>query len=166
MSDEKSKVEIINRPSNRSGSHTSGEWVDSIVLREMDDTRRDILQARERLGQFSVRFVTEAIYGDEYARQIYGDDGGQELIRDLIIDRKTLGVLADNVGGARAKAVAERHRLNERSQLEIKTEEARANKGKGAAPDQVPPAEDAQVELLRALLKMMDPNVVKKALGG
>jgi hypothetical protein len=161
--DDKTRVDIVNRPSERY-QHTADEWSKHIELREMDDTRRDIVMAREKLGRFTVRFVTEAIYGDEYARQIYGDDGGQELIRDMKIDRKALGSLAQNVGGARAKTVAERHHLVEDDpQPQLKTHIAQADHGAGPAPDA---SAEAQVELLRALLKMMDPSVVKKALGG
>jgi hypothetical protein len=152
---EKTVVEIVNRPSSR-GTHSSQEWASHFTLREEADTRRDIRNARNALGQFSVRFVTEAIYGDEYAREVFGETGGSELIRDVVIDRKTLGVLAQNVGGPKAKAVADREHLVENEPITHFTKAEPERDAQG----------DAQVELLRALLKMMDPAVVKKALGG
>lgn len=146
-------VDITNRPSSKRGSHSAGEWSDHIYLREADETRRDIRTARERLGQFSVRFVTEAIYGDEVARQIWGDDGGEVLVRDVVIDRKVLTNLSDNVGGVRSQRVSQRI---------METEPAPQPRKQATEPD----VSQQQVELLRALLKTMDPAVVKKALLG
>lgn len=151
-------VDFTNRPSDRRGSHTAGEWSDHIYLREADETRRDIRSARERLGQFSVRFVTEAIYGEDVARKIWGDDGGEVLVRDVVIDRKVLTNLSDNVGGARSQQVSQRIR-----------EEVPEPRARSQPKQSVQPVEDVgqqQVELLRALLRTMDPNVVKKALLG
>ena len=151
--DEKPSVDIANRPSDRGGAHSAGEWVDHIWLREADDTRRDIRSARERLGQFSVRFVTEAIYGDDVARRIFGEDGGQELVRDVVIDRRVLHTLNDNVGGPRSQAVAKRMQAQEpapqREQMPVTVDRS-----------------EEQIELLRALLKTMDPEVVRRALLG
>lgn len=144
--EEKTTVTITNRPSQKN-RHTSREWVDHIGLRESEDAKRDIIDARDRLGQFSIRFVTEAIYGDNVAQQLFGDDGGQELVRDMKIDHRTLKTLAGNVGGKRSAVVVERSVLRE-----VEVEEP-----KNAVSDQ-------QVELLKALLKTMDPNVVKRAL--
>jgi hypothetical protein len=152
---EKPRVDIVNRPSSRHDAHSGQEWAGHIQLRENTDTRRDIRDARDRLGQFTVRFVTEAIYGDDYAREVFGEGGGHELIRDLVIDRRALGALANNVGGSRAQAVAERSGLNEAPPRQPQ---------KAAEP--VDTQGDAQVELLKALLKMMSPDIVKRALSG
>jgi hypothetical protein len=150
--DDKSRVDIVNRPSSQREAHSGSEWSGHIRLREDADTRRDIRDARDRLGQFSVRFVTEAIYGDAYAQEVFGEKGGAELVRDVVIDQRALGALVSNVGGPKARAVAEK--LLEQPKPEKAAEPASDAQG------------DAQVELLRALLKMMSPEVVKKALGG
>lgn len=156
------QVDLI-KPSSKE-RHTVGEWTEHIVIRESTEVRRDIVQARERMGQFTVRFVAEALYGDECAAQIFGDDGGQELVRDVVITRETLGALAGNVGGPKARAVAQRENLLEEPRLQIKTEVVSANRGRGEGPKPESSKEDAQIELLRNLLKMMDPDTIKKAL--
>src|SRR4051812_14959455 len=113
-----------NKPNVDLLDHGDLQWSDFINIREADDTRRDIVQARERLGKFSVRFVTEAIYGEEYAQTVFGNNGGKELVRDLVLDRRTLGHLAHNMGGQKTKVVAQRAHLNEDEPAIVKSNAA------------------------------------------
>src|ERR1051326_1778659 len=107
---DKSTIDIANRPSGQKDAHTGEEWSRHLELREVAETRRDIRNARDRLSQFSVRFVTEAIYGEEIAQKIFGKDGGQQLVRDVTIDSKVWHNLTDNVGGQRSQVVAQKMR--------------------------------------------------------
>jgi hypothetical protein len=61
--------------------------------------------------------------------------------------------LADDVGGGRAADVVEKSVLRE-----VKVDDA--------APETAKDASEKQVELLRALLRTMDPAVVDRALSG
>ncbi len=147
--DEKLTVDITNRPSNRD-RHSSQEWAKHIDLRESEDVKRDIIDARDRLGQFTVRFVTEAICGEEMAAAMFGEHGGQELVRDMQISNRTLKTLAGKVGGKKTAEVVERSVLRE---VDVESSQ-------GSTVSQ------QQAELLRALLKTMSPEVIKKALSG
>lgn len=152
--DEKVRVNLVNRPSQRR-KHSAEEWSKHIELTESEQVKRDIVSARQRLGQFSARFVVEAICsgepdGERLAQQMltYFDDPDQ-LIDELDVDPRALKKLAQNVGGKRAERVVQNSVLRE-------IPETTQNKN----------VSDRQVELLRELLKTMDPDVVKRALLG
>jgi len=44
------------------------------------DSINEIRNTQKSLGAMSVRDSVEAIYGEEYARQILGDDGGRDIL--------------------------------------------------------------------------------------
>jgi hypothetical protein len=150
--DEKTTVDITNRPSNKN-KHSDLEWSKHLESRELYETRRDIRAARVALSGLSVRFVTEAICGDDtaLAAMILSQIDGDELVGDMSVDPRDLRKLADTVGGPRAKHVVEHSTLKE-----VRTDKAPAQEN----------VSEQQVELLRALLKTMDPNVIKRALSG
>jgi hypothetical protein len=154
--EEKTRVEITNRPSNKH-RHTSGEWSEHIGLREASETKQDIIDARKRLGQFTARFVIEAMCagerdGAELARRMLEYVDGDQRIDEMDVDPRALRKLADTVGGSKARHVVQHSVLREIEETEVVSKEA--------------PISDKQVELLRALLKTMDPEVVKRALTG
>lgn len=158
--DDKAVVHITNRPSDND-HHSKQEWVDAFQLRESFETIRDIRDTRTKLGRLTVREFAETFCYDnpDVRDHILSQLDGDELIRDMKIDTKTLRKLADKVGGERARAVVARHQ--ELREIENK-------RPKAIEPPQ-PAAKDVsqqQVELLRALLKTMDPDVVKRALTG
>lgn len=152
--DKKPRVDITNRPSG-ANRHTSRQWAEHIEVRETRETRQDIRNARAGLGKLTTRFVIEAMCAGEndekdlIARMLSLVDGDQ-LIEDLEVDLKHLRNLADDVGGERTERVIQNSVLKEiQPNSKSKTD-----------------VSDQQVELLRALLKTMDPEVVKKALTG
>jgi len=57
------------------------------------DAISDIRRSRARLGEFTLRFAYEAIYGDDVARRILGETGGNIKLKDLKVsiqrDKKT-----------------------------------------------------------------------------
>jgi hypothetical protein len=141
----KDKVVIVNRPTDREGSHTASEWASYQLLREQQETLADIRKTRNALGEFTLRFVSEAIYGEKITHQLYGDDPSADIkIRDMVIDEETWRNLS-KVGGEKSRKVAEKINSNNKT-----TSSNTVNK--------------TQVELLKALLKTMDPEVVRKAL--
>lgn len=155
MSNEKKPVIDLRRPSDK-GRHTSKEWSEHISLTEAQETARDIRGARQRLGNFTARFFIEAICA--------GEDDSEELIEqmlqyvdphqklsDMDIDPRALKKLAERVGGEKAARV-----VNNSVLREIPTEAVTESKD----------VSRQQVDLLRALLKTMDPEVVKRALTG
>jgi hypothetical protein len=155
--EEKTRVDLTNRPSKRH-SHTSKEWSDHIEVREASETRQDIVSARKRLGQFTARFVIEAMCSGEkdapeLIRKMLEHVDGDQLIDDMDVDPRALRKLADNVGGKKSAHVVQNSVLRE-----IKDDPQPTPKEASVG--------DQQVELLRALLKTMDPEVVKRALTG
>ncbi len=46
----------------------------------------EIRETRELLGNFSLRYFTEAIYGEEYTRSIFGESGGEIKLKDLEVE--------------------------------------------------------------------------------
>lgn len=168
--DEKFSVDL-KKPSTKK-QHTAAEWAKHIALVENEDVKRDIMNARQRLGQFSARYVIEAICagepdGDRLAAQMLSFvDNPDQLIDEMTVDPRALKKLAQNVGGQRADHVVQHSVLREIPEEypqsgthTIKTEVVREK-----APQKE--VSDRQVELLRELLKTMDPDVVKRALLG
>lgn len=165
MSEKKPRVEITNRPSNNS-SHSATEWAGHIETRERRDTRRDIVESRARLGKLSTRFVVEAMCAGEpdeqyLISQMLGLVDGDVLVEELEVDLRDLKKLAQTVGGERTKNVVENSVLREIHDEPKLTREQRVEGNKAVVS-----RDQQQVELLRALLKTMDPEVVKKALTG
>jgi hypothetical protein len=156
--DEKAVVHITNRPSDKD-RHTKQEWADAIQLRESFETIRDIRDTREKLGRLTIREFADTFCYDspDLRAHILSQLDGDELIRDMKIDSKTLRKLADKVGGERARAVVQRHQ---------ELREIEAEKPKAIEAQPAKDVSQQQVELLRALLKTMDPEVVKRALTG
>jgi len=167
--EEKTRVEITNRPSNKR-RHSREEWLEHFESLESDEVREDIVGARKRLGQFTARFVIEAMCagerdGADLARRMLEHVDGNQTIDEMNIDPRALRKLADTVGGSKAKHVVQHSTLREireeehpKIQPQAKTKVAKDNKGV--------PVSDEQVELLRALLKTMDPEVIKRAFSG
>lgn len=153
MSDDKTSIDLI-RPGGKE-SHSAREWAEHINLRETEEARRDIRNARVALSKLTVRAFVETFCYDEpqIAEYILKQVSGDELIGDLDVDKRTLKKLADRVGGAKAKAVVEKSELRE-----IQDEEPTSQ---GRKTEEVA---DQQVKLLRALFATMDPEVVKRAL--
>lgn len=46
----------------------------------------EIRATRELLGNFSLRYFTEAIYGEEYTRAIFGESGGEIKLKDIEVE--------------------------------------------------------------------------------
>ena len=46
----------------------------------------EIRATRELLGNFSLRYFTEAIYGEEYTRAIFGESGGEIKLKDIKVE--------------------------------------------------------------------------------
>ena len=59
--------------------------------RELTETQKDIRKARQTLGDFSLRFFTEAVYGDEHAKRMYGEHGGRIKMKDLKVETRNAG---------------------------------------------------------------------------
>lgn len=69
----------------------------SIQDRDLADALHDISTSREVLGKFTLRYMMEAVYGDDYTRQILGETGGDILMEDIVLE-------VDSVdGGIRTK---------------------------------------------------------------
>lgn len=160
---EKTRIDLINGPRNRGvdAKERARDWTKHINLNENEYVKRDIVTARQRLGQFSARYVVEAICsgepnGDQLAAQMLSFiDDPDQLINDMEVDPRALKKLAQNVGGERAARVVQNSVLREIPETAPK-----------AKPVQEKTISDRQVELLRELMKTMDPEVVKRALLG
>lgn len=62
-------------------------WAASSI--EAEDRRaalQDVRAARRRLGNFTLRFMMEAVYGDEYTKEVLGESGGNILMRDIKVE--------------------------------------------------------------------------------
>lgn len=158
--EQKPSVDITNRPSNKS-SHTAKEWSDHIHVREDVETRRDIRDARTKLGKLTVRAFAETFcYDDQQVREyILSQLDPDEVIGDIKVDTKALRKLADRVGGPKTAQVV----ANSKQLREIPGDDPVLIEQK---PQPEKDVSEQQVELLRALLKTMDPEVVKRALTG
>lgn len=53
--------------------------VGEIVASERSDTLRDIRKVRETLGEFTLRDMHEAVYGEEFTNIVLGAEGGAEI---------------------------------------------------------------------------------------
>jgi hypothetical protein len=162
---ERTTIDLVNGPADRGvdTSERAKDWVQHLWLNENEQVKRDISTARSRMGQFSARFVVEAICegepdGERLAAQMisYLNDPDQ-LIDEISIDPRALKKLAQNVGGKRADHVVQNSALRE-----IREEDTHHIK----SAEKQQSISDQQIELLRALLKTMDPEVVKRALVG
>lgn len=60
-------------------------------LRERQEAIRDIRDAREKLGNFTLRYMMEAVYGDEYAKKVLGESGGHIKMKDLKTEARRAG---------------------------------------------------------------------------
>lgn len=49
----------------------------------------DIRRTKDILGEFTLRYFTEAIYGEEYARATLGESGGDIKLKDLKVEFST-----------------------------------------------------------------------------
>jgi hypothetical protein len=159
---ERTTIDLVNGPADRGvdTSERAKDWVQHLWLNENEQVKRDISTERSRMGQFSARFVVEALCegepdGERLAAQMisYLDDPDQ-LIDEISIDPRALKKLAQNVGGSRAAHVVNNSVLREIDEKQPVSEKQPAS------------VSDRQVELLRELLKTMDPEVVKRALTG
>lgn len=64
---------------------------DELRHKELTEAQRDIRKARKALGEFSLRFFTEAVYGDEHAKRMYGEHGGRIKMKDLKVETRNAG---------------------------------------------------------------------------
>ena len=61
---------------------------DSSVGSEYEQTLNEMRDVRGRLGNFTLRFMMEAVYGEKYTKTILGESGGEILMKDLKLDTK------------------------------------------------------------------------------
>jgi hypothetical protein len=70
----------------------SRKWrTTSEFLTEREDNSKaegvaEIRATRELLGNYSLRYFTEAIYGEEYTRAIFGESGGEIKLKDIEVE--------------------------------------------------------------------------------
>lgn len=146
---------LSNRPSQREGSHTAGEWRKHLAETESMEIQREVRGTRQKLGKFTLRFMVEAVYGDDMAKQILGESGGDILMEDVALDPNVIKKLVEEMGGENAKAKARK-----------------LPAGRGDVPSREVLVEDnkvnlspeAQTELLRFLLKNVNAGVLKRLL--
>ena len=106
----------------------SGKSLDDMVAEERTQTVREMRDVRNRLGQFTLRFMMEAIYGDEYTRQVLGEDGGQVLMRDIQVETTAEnGGLRTTINEKQLKRIM-REAHGDRTPEEIKESDAKAKK--------------------------------------
>lgn len=53
------------------------QGLEDVEMRQLEESRRDIHESRTKLGQFSLGFMMEAVYGEEYAAKMRGELGDE-----------------------------------------------------------------------------------------
>jgi len=66
------------------------EEYDSSVGADYERAVNEMRDVRGRLGNFSLRYFMEAVYGDPYTKTILGESGGDILMKDLRMNAKTV----------------------------------------------------------------------------
>lgn len=61
----------------------AGRTLEDMAFKERQQAVQEIHDVRGRLGQFTLRFMMEAIYGDRYTKEVLGESGGDILMRDI-----------------------------------------------------------------------------------
>jgi hypothetical protein len=127
------------------------------------DEMRDI---RGKLGNFSLRFMMEAVYGDEYAKTILGESGGEILMRDINFTAKRVdGGIASNIDlNQLRKILTEAHPNKSSSQIDamLSNQSGKAKKKqKKALTEQ---SEKMEEESLVSYLADLDDNERKAVL--
>jgi len=121
--------------------------------KEITEARRDIRNARNALGEFTLRFFTEAVYGDEHAKKMYGEHGGRIKMKDLKVETRNAGKGAVGVSinkDQMRQILSEAHPDADTDEIEMMLE---------GDPDYKPPAKtlnenDEASELERELMAM------------
>lgn len=65
------------------GRLVRSETAREIALKEQDQIKKDILDTRTRLDEFSLRDFSEGLFGEEYTEIVYGKEGGKIRMGDL-----------------------------------------------------------------------------------
>lgn len=69
----------------------AGKSLDDMEYEERAKAISEMRKVRDRLGQFTLRFMMEAIYGDEYTKAVLGESGGNVLMRDIQVETTAEG---------------------------------------------------------------------------
>lgn len=54
-----------------------------IAIQEQADIKKDIVEARQRLGDFTLRDFSEGLFGEEFTQIVYGEKGGEVKMSEL-----------------------------------------------------------------------------------
>ena len=73
------------------GFDMTGKSVSEIEAEDRQQAINEVRDIRGRLGQFTLRFMMEAIYGEEYTKQVLGESGGNVLMRDIQVETTSEG---------------------------------------------------------------------------
>lgn len=57
--------------------------LDDMEENERTEAVREMHEVRKRLGSFTLRFMMEAVYGEQYTKAILGESGGDILMGDI-----------------------------------------------------------------------------------
>lgn len=87
------------------------ETATRIALNEKEQIRKEIVETRDKLGQFSLRDFSEGLFGEEFTNVVYGKTGGQIAMKDVKMSMK--GTAEEGVVGLQ---------LDEEQQIAIMSE--------------------------------------------
>lgn len=145
--------------------HMSGR-ISEKLPEELDPrVLKDVKDARTKLGEFTLGFFMEAVYGEEYARAIRKDVGVlyEKKLKDVNVDmiQQADGSIRTKVAGVSAKpdSVESRKRLDEildRQDDEItRSQNESYRRAQKAAMDTEPEEESSGAEDMTAALKAL-----------
>jgi len=179
---EETEITLL-RPSTKKAVHSKNEWLHELHRREREQAARD-KAATDKLNDFSVRYVTEAVFGEEMAHRLLGESGGEMPLRELPMNPKDAQkvintenakhgheVLPYEKGSTRA-IMDESERAAQDEFETVQKDGAGRMYGSGAThtlerpdPDMAKLTTTQKTKLLKALLNSMDEDELTKLLG-
>jgi hypothetical protein len=68
---------------NRKSLIPPSETAREIAVNEAQRSKKEMLDTREKLGEFTLRDFAEGLYGEDFAHIVYGAEGGSIKMNDL-----------------------------------------------------------------------------------
>lgn len=165
---DKPEIDLL-RPSSKD-RHSVAEWQDFFYEREKQSDK-EMFALKKRLGEYTLRYMCEALMGEEATHRLLGVSGGEVEINQLKLDKRVFdAIIAEIAPTELPKLVRDVHLLppDDSDEPVRVVDERVVEKPPIRATDNLfdKLSPEVKQELLKALIENIDGDTLKRLLLG